>query len=148
MASDIDSRLSQLRARRMSEPLVVAKSEAASAYNRGSSTDALEIEDWEKRGSSSQRWTRYAIGAMQAVGKKYTMVSEQTGERVANQLRDRLAKAGMDAEFKLQGSVPLDVHIKGVSDVDVLAIRMGFHTYNNTGSRALQGGYKNATQRT
>jgi len=148
MASDIDSRLSQLRARRMSEPLVVAKSEGASAYNRGFSTDALEIEDWEKRGSSSQRWTRYAIGAMQAVGKKYTMVSEQTGERVANQLRDRLAKAGMDAEFKLQGSVPLDVHIKGVSDVDVLAIRMDFHTYNTTGSQALQGGYKNATQRT
>jgi len=147
MASDIDSRLSQLRARRRSEPLV-AKSEAASAYSRNFATDALEIEDWERRGSSSQRWTRYAIGAMQPVGKKYTIVSEQTGERVANQLRDRLAKAGIDAEFKLQGSVPLDVHIKGFSDVDVLAITKDFYKYNTTGSRALQGGYKNPTQRT
>lgn len=148
MASDIDSRLSQLRARRKGEPSSVKFAEAASAYGRSFTADAAEIEDWEKRGTSSQRWTRYAIGAMQAVGKKYTEVSEQNGERVASQLRDRLAKAGIDAEFKLQGSVPLDVHIKRVSDVDVLAITKDFYTYNNTGARALLGGYRNPSQRT
>lgn len=148
MASDIDFRLSQLRARRKGEPSSVKFAEAASAYGRSFTADAAEIEDWEKRGTSSQRWTRYAIGAMQAVGKKYTEVSEQTGERVASQLRDRLAKAGVDAEFRLQGSVPLDVHIKRVSDVDVLAITKDFYTYNNTGVRALQGGYRNPSQRT
>lgn len=146
MASDIDSRLSQLRARRKGEPSLVAKAE--SAAGRHFTADALEVEDWERRGSSSQRWTRYAIGAMQAVGKKYTEVSEQTGERVAAQLRDRFAKAGIDAEFMLQGSVPLDVHIKRVSDVDVLAIAKDFRTYDSTGSHALQGGYRNPTQRT
>ena len=133
MASDIDSRLSQLRARRKVDPSLVTFAEAASAYNRHFAADAAEVEDWEKRGTSSQRWTRYAIGAMQSVGKKYTEVSEQTGERVASQLRDRLTKAGINAEFKLQGSVPLDVHIKRVSDVDVLAITTDFYTYNNTG---------------
>lgn len=148
MASDIESRLSQLRTRRKGEPSLDALSEAASAYNRYFATDAAEVEDWEKRGTSTQRWTRYAIGAMQAVGKKYTEVSVQTGERVAGQLRDRLAKAGIDAEFKLQGSVPLDVHIKRVSDVDVLAITKDFYTYNNTGVQALQGGYRNPSQRT
>ncbi|WP_063894579.1 hypothetical protein [Burkholderia ubonensis] len=148
MASDIDSRLSQLRARRKGEPSVVVLSEAASASNRHFTTDAAEVEDWESRGTSSQRWTRYAIGAMQAVGKKYTEVSKQTGERVAGQLRDRLAKAGIGAEFKLQGSVPLDVHIKRVSDVDVLAITTDFRIYDNTGLQALRGGYKNPSQRT
>lgn len=147
MASDINARLSQLRARRMGEPSVVALSNE-SASNRYFAADAAEVEDWERRGTSSQRWTRYAIGAMQAVGKKYTEVSEQTGERVANQLRDRLAKAGINAEFRLQGSVPLDVHIKRVSDVDVLAITTDFYTYNNTGARALRGGYTNPSQRT
>lgn len=148
MTSDIDARLSQLRARRRGEPAFSALSKSASAYNQYITEDAAEVEDWEKRGTSSQRWTRYAIGAMQAVGKKYTEVSVQTGERVASQLRDRLARAGIDAEFRLQGSVPLDVHIKRVSDVDVLAITRDFYTYNITGAQALQGGYRNPSQQT
>lgn len=86
---------------------------------------------------------------MQAVGKKYTEVSEQTGMRVASQLSERLARVGINAEFRLQGSVPLDVHIKGVSDVDVLAIRTDFWTYDKEGVLSLQGKYaKNATQLT
>ncbi|MEK2603348.1 hypothetical protein [Burkholderia arboris] len=148
MASDIDARLSRLRARRKGETPVIARLDAASAPHRHFAMDAAEIEDWEQRGTSTQRWTRYAIGAMQAVGRKYTEVSKQTGERVASQLSDRLAKAGIDAEFRLQGSVPLDVHIKRVSDVDVLVIAKDFYTYNVTGMHALQGGYRNPSQRT
>lgn len=147
MTSDIEARLSQLRARRKGEHSFAALSKSTAAYNQYLTEDAAEVEGWEKRGTSSQRWTRYAIGAMEAVGKKYTEVSVQTGERVASQLRDRLARAGIDAEFKLQGSVPLDVHIKRVSDVDVLAITKGFYTYNNTGVQALRGEY-NPSQRT
>lgn len=148
MASDINSRLSQLQARRKGGPSTTTFSEAVSINNRYHTADSAEVEDWEKRGSATQRWTRYAIGAMQAVGKKYTEVSIQTGERVANQLRDRLAKSGTDAEFLLQGSVPLDVHIKRVSDVDVLAITKDFCTYNRTGALAQQGQYRSSTQRT
>lgn len=145
MVPDIDARLSQLRARRRGEPSFAALSKSASVYF---TEDAAEVEDWEKRGTTSQRWTRYAIGAMEAVGKKYTEVSVQTGERVASQLRDRLARAGIDAEFRLQGSVPLDVHIKRISDVDVLAITKDFYTYNLTGDQALRGGYRNPSQQT
>jgi hypothetical protein len=148
MASDIDARLSRLRARRKGETPVIARLDAASGSQRHFAMDAAEIEDWEQRGTSSQRWTRYAIGAMQAVGRKYTEVSKQTGERVASQLSDRLARAGIDAEFRLQGSVPLDVHIKRVSDVDVLVITKDFYTYNVTGMQALQGGYGSPSQRT
>ncbi|MFM0232165.1 MULTISPECIES: nucleotidyltransferase family protein [Paraburkholderia] len=148
MASDIDARLSQLRARRKGEPSVNAFLKADSASSGHFAMDAAEIEEWEKRGTSNQRWTRYAIGAMQAVGKKYTEVSQRTGERVASQLRDRLTLAGINAEFKLQGSVPLDVHIKRVSDVDVLAITKDFYTYNTIGVQALRGGYTSPSQRT
>lgn len=148
MASDIDSRLSQLRARRKGSPSLFAFSEAALAYNKSFTADGADVEDWETRGTTNQRWTRYAIGAMQAVGKKYTEVSEETGARVADQLRERLARAGIDAEFRLQGSVPLDVHIKRVSDVDVLAITKEFFTYNSTGVQALRGAYRNPSQQT
>jgi len=148
MASDIDSRLSQLRSRRKVPPSSAAVYKADSATYRDIAADAAEIEDWERRGTSSQRWTRYALGAMQAVGNKYTEISKQTGERVADQLRDRLARAGVDAEFKLQGSVPLNVHIKRVSDVDVLAITKDFYTYATSGSTALRGGYTNPSPRT
>lgn len=141
MASDIDTRLSQLRARRNGPSSSIALDEANSPYLGSIFKAVVDIEDWEKRGTSSQRWTRYAIGAMQAVGKKYTDVSKQTGERVAEQLQWRLANAGIVAEFKLQGSVPLDVHIKGVSDVDLLAIRTDFLTYAKYGSQALKGAY-------
>jgi hypothetical protein len=148
MASDINARLSQLRARRKGDPSMVTFSEFASTLTSKFAADAADVEDWEKRGASNQRWTRYAIGAMQAVGKKYTEISEEAGYRVANQLRERLARVGIDAEFKLQGSVPLDVHIRRVSDVDVLAITKDFYTYNNTGAQAMRGGYKNPSQRT
>lgn len=147
MASDIESKLSRLRARRKGEPGVAVFSESRSGHS-GYAQDAAEIEDWEKRGASSQKWTRYAIGSMQAVGKKYTEVSIETGNRVANQLKCRLDARGISTEFKLQGSVPLDVHIKGVSDVDVLALREDFFTYSNFGSRAQRGYYQNPTQLT
>jgi len=138
MASDINSRLSQLRTRRKHDSSSVIYD---SISNESLTANAAEIEEWETRGSTSQLWTKYALGAMQAVGAKYTQVSEQTGFRVANQLQERLAKAGITAEFKLQGSVPLNVHIKRVSDVDVLAITKDFYTYDRDGVRALQGAY-------
>lgn len=148
MASDINSRLAQLRARRQGIASLANFAEATSVRKADFAADAAEVEDWENRGSSSQRWTRYALGAMQPVGKKYTEVSVQAGERVASQLRERLSKAGIDVEFRLQGSVPLDVHIKRVSDVDVLAIRTDFRTYNTSGALALQGGYTSPSSRT
>jgi hypothetical protein len=150
MASDINERLARLQARRKGSGGVAleALAKAGSVQASQFAEDSLEVEDWEKRGTSNQRWTRYAIGVMQPVGAKYTQVSEQTGEKVANQLRDRLAKAGINAEFELQGSVPLNVHIKRVSDVDVLAITTSFKTYHPQGARALQGEYRNPSSRT
>jgi hypothetical protein len=136
MARDINQRLKQLRTRR-----------------DGSRGDAIFksiplAELWESRGAGNQLHTRYALGSMQAVSDTYTRISKETADRVANQLQDRLAKCGIHAEFRLQGSVPLDVHIKGVSDVDLLTLSNELYTYDPKGSVALRGGYRNPAKRT
>ncbi len=130
MASDINSRLAQLRTRRKGPVNLPQETLAkAGALNgRVALDEAWAPEDWEKRGNSSQQWTRYVLGAMEAVGAKYTQVSKETADKVANQLKDRLARAGIRAQFELQGSVPLNVHIKGVSDVDLLALTLEYRT--------------------
>lgn len=61
------------------------------------------------------------IGAIQAVDQRYTEIGVKL-QRIENQLKTRLTNHGLATEYKLQGSVPLDIHIKGVSDVDLLVI--------------------------
>lgn len=65
---------------------------------------------------------KYAIGAMTAVEKKYTEISIKEGERVAASLARDLDGQEFKVDTRLQGSVGLDVHIKGYSDVDMLVI--------------------------
>lgn len=71
---------------------------------------------------------KYAIGAMQPVATRYTEISFEEGKRVADSLINSLSKIDCQATYEFQGSVPLDIHIKGVSDVDVLI----FHPYFTT----------------
>lgn len=148
MASDAYSHLSRLRSRRKGESTTNVFDSAYASANESFTINSEEIEDWERRGSQNQQWTRYAIGAMESVGKKYTAISIETGERVAHQLKVRLTNVGIDVECQLQGSVPLDVHIKRVSDVDVLALRTDFFTYKTAGVKALRGEYRTPTQLT
>lgn len=65
---------------------------------------------------------KYAIGAMAAVDPKYTAISIKEGERVADSLSRDLEAQDFKVDTRLQGSVGLDVHIKGYSDVDMLVI--------------------------
>ncbi|MFQ2894432.1 hypothetical protein ACK3YL_12910 [Aeromonas caviae] len=89
-------------------------------------------EEWELRGKEDNA-TRYVIGAMQPVESQYTKVSLQTAERIENQLEKRLIKHQLD--FRLQGSVALDIHIKGFSDVDLLIIDKQMLMYDRDGVR-------------
>lgn len=102
-------------------------------------------EGWQKR-ALNQPYTRYAIGAMQAVDPDYTRISLETAERVGKQLRSGLVNQGFEVDFRLQGSVPLDVHIRGVSDVDLLNLDTSFLTYHGAGPRA--GYYTSPTPKT
>jgi hypothetical protein len=145
MARNIGNRLNKLESRRKgvdrlskialdSQPDILAKS-------------WLE-ESWQKR-ASNKSYTRYALGAMQEVGPEYTHKSVETAERVGTQLKSGLASAGITADFRLQGSVPLNVHIRGVSDVDLLTLDNDFKTYSRSGALSLQGHYSTAaTSRT
>ncbi|WP_201549580.1 hypothetical protein [Psychrobacter sp. Pi2-1] len=79
------------------------------------------MESWQS--ASDKPSVRYALGAMQEVGKRYTEISVETAVRVQKQLKSRLLdNHGINTEYRLQGSVPLNVHIKGISDVDLLVI--------------------------
>jgi hypothetical protein len=143
MSTDINKRLSQLRARRDGTDRMAIDESVRNEVLAKSLYPS--VEPWEKRGRYDQPHTRYAIGAMQAVNDTYTRVSRETAERVANQLSSRLAKAGISVEFRLQGSVPLDVHIRRVSDVDLLVIELSHLVYQTLGVRARSGMYSSAS---
>jgi hypothetical protein len=144
MARDINRRIQQLRTRRSGMDRVNKMSMDAQLQVRA---DSLSEESWQKR-ATSQPNTRYALGAMQEVSPDYTRISIETAERVGRQLDAALTVTGLSVEFRLQGSVPLNVHIRGVSDVDLLNLDVGFLTYATIGVRSQQGYYTSPTTRT
>lgn len=143
MAVDINKRLTQLRARRDgSDRMAIDSAALVEALDKAINGAAqADQELWEKRASVGNKHTTYALGAMQAVSDTYTRVSIETAERIGNQLNSRLSKVGINVEFRLQGSVPLDVHIRRVSDVDLLAIDKDFLVYSTSGLQGKAGYY-------
>jgi hypothetical protein len=112
--------------------------------SRGSQNSSAEA--WQRR-FGTQSHTQYALGAMEEVGSEYTRISIETAERVGKQLKSGLASVGIVTDFRLQGSVPLNVHIRGVSDVDLLCLDGDFYTYANAGALSQTGFYRNPTQK-
>ncbi|MEB2091786.1 hypothetical protein VDS19_15170 [Xanthomonas campestris pv. campestris] len=139
MAKTINERITALKSRRSGEDRfdLLVEDKAALANYIGK---MLREEAWEKKASNKPN-TRYALGAMQEVDADYTRISTETAMRVANQLEKRVK--AFNLEFHLQGSVPLNVHIRGVSDVDLLTlINERFYNYDPNGIRALAGAYQ------
>lgn len=89
-------------------------------------------EEYETR-ARGKPYTVYTLGAMQQVDAAYTKISIKTADRVQEQLRTRLSAKGYWLEFRHQGSVPLNVHIKGVSDIDLLTIENSVFLYDPSG---------------
>lgn len=143
MAKDINSRIASLRKRRAGTDRVqkISESERTAVLAK-----SLTEETWQKRAANKPH-TRYALGAMAEVDSDYTRISIETAQRVGNQLEKSFDVEGRSAVFRLQGSVPLNVHIRGVSDVDLLTIDTSLLTYHPGGSKALRG-YYSATDRT
>ena len=138
MAMNINKRLDQLHTRRsgIDRAHRLAMDAAAEVLAKSRVDEA-----WQKR-AKDQPYTRYCLGAMQAVDPDYTRVSIETAERVGKQLLSGLQSIGIPIELKLQGSVPLDVHIRGVSDVDLLTLETSFYTYDTRGLMSLGGQYR------
>jgi hypothetical protein len=105
-----------------------------------SAMHVMKEEAYQRR--TPGRATKYALGAMQAVDADYTRNSYEEGNRVLRQLQEGLA-GEISVEFKYQGSVPLDIHIRGISDIDMLVLRNDFHTYDPSGPAAQAGRYRN-----
>jgi hypothetical protein len=142
MARDISKRLTQLRTRRGGMDRLARLSVASSEEVIRKSK--LQ-ESWQKR-ALNQPYTQYTLGSMQEVDAEYTRISIETAERVGNQLKKDLNGSGILVDFRLQGSVPLNVHIRGVSDVDLLTLKLDYFTYYINGPRAST--YTSGTSRT
>lgn len=134
MTSNFNSKVERLKSRRKGS-IEVAGMDSLLESTQILVNRSRQQEVWESRAANKSA-TKYAIGAMQEVDPVYTRVSIETGERIENQLSKRLAAEGISAVFRLQGSVPLNIHIKGVSDVDLLVIEQQVLMYDQHGARA------------
>lgn len=138
MARDIGQRISSLRERRAGTDRLTRLNEESRIAVL---TKSFSEERWQKR-ATTQPYTRYALGAMEEVDEDYTRISLETAERVGKQLHAALTAEGRSIAFRLQGSVPLNVHIRGVSDVDLLTIDdYNLLTYNPAGLKSQLGHY-------
>lgn len=127
MSKDVSRRLSDLKSRRSGDH-----------YTRdGFYATAKSLpEKFESR--SSGQWAKYALGIMQEVDPSYTAISINEGERVKNQITKGVST---NVNFEYQGSVPLNVHIRGVSDIDILVLLASYVTIDLGGSRAGSSDY-------
>ncbi|WP_434429967.1 hypothetical protein [Aeromonas veronii] len=121
MSKDVSRRLSDLKARRQGKTMTMD-----SLYE-----SVAGLEKFESR--STGEWSKYALGIMQEVDPVYTKNSIAEGERVKNQIINRI---NTNVVFDYQGSVPLNVHIRGVSDIDILVLLNDYLTYDSTGTKA------------
>src|SRR5690348_11722485 len=99
------TRLERLQARRL-DPTVLSKG-LYEAYAKMTQSEAVQ----------------YAIGAMQPVEPEYTQNTVDQGDRVKNQLITRLAEP---CEYRYQGSVTNNTHIRARSDIDLLVLTEKF----------------------
>ncbi|MBD9563980.1 hypothetical protein [Pseudomonas sp. PDM09] len=137
MARNIENRLSGLRSRRSGTDRL----NKASAFDSAQIiANSLSLENYEKR-TTGKPYTRYAIGSMQEVDEQYTKISIGEAERVGKQLNTGLTELGFSVNFRLQGSVPCNIHIRGISDVDLLVLDEAFFTYDRTGQTSRLGLY-------
>jgi hypothetical protein len=128
MSKDVNRRLNDLKSRRRGSQYTAQDGIFANARSIS--------EKFETR--STGQWAKYALGIMQEVDPTYTQNSVAEGERVKSQISNRIAT---DVRFEYQGSVPLNVHIRGVSDIDILVLLNRYVTIDLTGSRANSSDY-------
>lgn len=113
-----DNRLKSLKDRRQGSRERVLLDNHLSSYDP---RDIRARERYEELAESAS--IKYAIGAMAAVDARSTQISIEEGERVATTLIGLLSSVGINVEMEIQGSVALDLHIEGHSDVDMLILK-------------------------
>ncbi|MCO6002707.1 hypothetical protein NML04_12075 [Clostridium perfringens] len=86
------------------------------------------VENYEK--VNEKDIYKYILGAMEEVDNIYTKNTFLEAERVTNQL-DKIKNSNLNFEYRYQGSVSNNTHIKAHSDIDILVIIDKFVTLEN-----------------
>ena len=73
----------------------------------------------------------YVEKAMEELPRQSTEISYEEGDRVNNHLMKELPNYGFNPDFRYQGSVPCNTHIKYHSDIDLLVIIDKFESIEN-----------------
>jgi hypothetical protein len=70
---------------------------------------------------------KYVLESMQPVNPSYTRNTYEACERIQNNIKPILNENNYNIEFRYQGSVPINTHIKLYSDIDQLVITNKYH---------------------
>jgi hypothetical protein len=132
MATDYSNRIGRVDARRNNSG-ITRLSEVASFSADSLLWDAVAKGYGSKTKSKS---FQYALLSMQEVDGQYTSISYREAERVANQINTGLLKLEKSVTVELQGSLPLNVHLRRVSDVDMLVWPNDFFVFDKYGVAA------------
>lgn len=132
MATDYSNRISRVNARR-NNTAVARLSESTSFAEDSAFLDSV-TEGY--RNKTRSRSFQYALVSMQEVDAQYTAISYREADRVAKQIDSGLLKCGRVVTVELQGSLPLNVHLKRVSDVDMLVWPWTYFVFDNYGVAA------------
>ncbi|WP_458379272.1 hypothetical protein [Pseudomonas chlororaphis] len=117
---DFNRRLNSLRQRRAFTDS--ASTGVALDSVNGSLSKSLNESFESYEGLKESTGIKYVVGAMAPVSKRGTEISKSEGQRVANSLIKSLETRNENVTSVLQGSVALNIHIKGASDVDMLIV--------------------------
>lgn len=89
---------------------------------------AFSAEDYKTEVEEAQE---YVMSAMEELPSRSTEISYEEGDRVKKHLLEELPTYGFNPDFRYQGSVPCNTHIKYHSDIDLLVIIDKFETVEN-----------------
>lgn len=120
---DITSRLNNLSARRSDKALL-----AEQAYESFEKSFSQKKQHNFSSLTEKNKWTKYVLDSMAEVPRRSTEISFEEGEKVKKHLEDNLKNYGLSAEFRFQGSVINNTHIRGYSDIDLLVITDKYYT--------------------
>jgi hypothetical protein len=132
VATDYSNRIDRVSARR-NNSAVASLSGTASFAKDSAFGDSLTDRYRNKTKSKS---FQYALVSMQEVDAQYTTISYREAERVAKQINSGLLQQGQTVTIELQGSLPLNVHLRRVSDVDMLVWPLSFFVFDPHGVAA------------
>lgn len=132
MATDFSSRLGRVNARRNGTGVAALNK----SFSFGEDSSLLDSVTQGYQNKTKSKSFQYALVSMQEVDANYTATSYGEAERVAKQLDSGLLRNGKVVTVELQGSLPLNVHLRRVSDVDMLVWPLNFFVYDACGVAA------------